>query len=49
VLKAPAFSADNQRIITQKRVGVGEVAALLTSRSRLRRKRKASEHEGNEQ
>src|SRR5213075_2080947 len=35
----------NERVITQEGVVVSEVAALLTSGSRLRRKRKAGEHE----
>ena len=38
----------NERIITQESVVVSEVAALLTNRSRLRRKREASEDEGDE-
>ena len=33
----------NERIITQERVAVSEVAAFLASRPRLRRKRKAGE------
>src|SRR6266487_1018380 len=38
----------HERVITQKCVSVGEVAALLTSRPRLRRKHKACESEQNE-
>jgi len=34
----------NERVLTQERVDVGPVAALLTNCSRLRRKRKADEH-----
>ena len=34
----------NERVLTQERVDVGGVAALLTNCSRLRRKRKADEH-----
>ena len=37
-----------ERVITKERVVVGEVAALLTDRMRLRQKRKAGEHERNE-
>ena len=38
-----------ERILTEEGVRVDEVAAFLTIRSRLRRKRKAGEREWNEQ
>src|SRR5262249_34406651 len=37
-----------ERVITEDCVAIGEVAALLTNRSRLRRKRKAGEREQRE-
>jgi hypothetical protein len=41
-----AGGVEIERTITQKRVEAAEIAALSTTRSRLRRKRKAGQHYG---
>ena len=44
-----ASGIQNERVITQERVAVAEVAALLTNSSRLRHKRKAGQRQEDEQ
>ena len=45
---AAASGVGDERVITQERVGVNKVAALLTCRTRMRRKRNAYQGESNE-